>query len=285
MTILTNDRKVIVQGITGKRGRFHAEEMLLAGTDVLGGVSPGKGGEWVAGLPVFDSVDIAAEMTGANTSAIFVPPAFAADAILEAIDAHIELIVCVTEGIPMYDMTRVYNYLQRSESRLIGPNCPGVFSPGITNIGIMPAMIGLPGRIGVISRSGALTYDVVNTLSQHRLGQSTIVGVGGDPIVGTSYRDLLDLFESDPDTDHVVMLGEIGGRAEVEAADFIRTQMTKRVVAFIAGRTAPADRRMGHAGAIIEGGIGTAQEKIDALKDAGARVVFNPEDIPMQLQH
>lgn len=285
MTILTQDCKVLVQGITGKRGRFHAQEMALYGTEIVGGVSPGKGGEWVNGLPVFDSVDLAVEMTGANTSVIFVPPAFAADAIFEAVDAEIKLIVCVTEGIPMYDMTRVYNHLKDSESRLIGPNCPGIFSPGTANIGIMPSLIGLPGHIGVISRSGALTYDVVNSLSNHNLGQSTIVGVGGDPIVGTSYRELLDLFEFDPDTEHVVLLGEIGGRLEVEAAAYIKSHMTKRVVAFIAGRTAPTDRRMGHAGAIIQGGIGTAEEKIEALRDAGARVVFNPEDIPMQLQH
>ncbi len=283
MTILTEDRLVLVQGITGKHGKFHTEQMMQVGTQIVGGISPGKGGDWVNGKPVFDSVSLAVEATAANTSVIFVPAAFAADAIYEAVDGGIELVVCITEGIPLLDMLKVYDYVKRSNSRLIGPNCPGILTPHQTSLGIIPPHIARPGGVGVVSRSGALTYDVVNTLSEHGIGQSTIVGIGGDPFVGTSFVDVLELLEDDPETEQVVLLGEIGGRGELDAADYIKSTMTKPVVAFVSGLSAPANQRMGHAGAIIEGGYGTAREKYEALKDAGVRTVLNPEDIVKEL--
>ncbi len=283
MSILSKDRIVIVQGITGKRGRFHAMQMSEAGTQVVGGVSPGRGGDWIDGKPVFDSVALAIEATAANTSIIFVPAAFAADAIYEAVDAGIDLIVCITEGIPLLDMLKVYDYVKRSKTQLIGPNCPGILTPHEASFGIIPSHIATPGNVGIVSRSGALTYDVVNTLSLAGIGQSTIVGIGGDPLVGTSFVDVLEMFENDPDTQKIVMLGEIGGRGELDAAHYIKSYMTKIVVAFLAGFSAPPNQRMGHAGAVIEGGRGTAQEKFDALRDAGVRIVRNPEEISSQL--
>lgn len=283
MGILTEDRLVIVQGITGRHGEFHTGQMLEVGTQIVGGVSPGKGGDWVKGKPVFDSVSLAVQATDANTSVIFVPAAFAADAIYEAIDAGIALVVCITEGIPLLDMLMVYDYVKRSNSRLIGPNCPGILTPNEASLGIIPPHIATRGGVGVVSRSGALTYDVVNTLSKHGIGQSSIIGIGGDPLVGTSFVDVLELLEDDPDTEQVVLLGEIGGRGEIDAAEYIKSTMTKPVVAFVSGLSAPANKRMGHAGAIIEGGYGTAREKYDALKDAGVRTVLNPEDIIKEL--
>jgi succinyl-CoA synthetase alpha subunit len=282
--ILSDDRLVLIQGMTGRRGRYHTARMTAYGTQIVGGVSPGRGGDWVEGKPVFDSVEIAVETTGANTSIIFVPPAYAADAIYEAIDAGIDLIICITEGIPIMDMLHVYHYAKNSESRLIGPNCPGVLSPGKINLGIIPVEVASPGHVGVVSKSGALTYDLVNTLSDAGIGQSTIVGIGADPVLGTSFVDILEMFESDPETDSIVLLGEIGGRAEIDAANYIQSRVTKRVIAFVAGRTAPTDRRMGHAGAIIERGYGTADEKIDALKKAGVQIVLNPERIVTELR-
>jgi succinyl-CoA synthetase alpha subunit len=281
--ILTEDRLVIVQGITGRHGEFHTGQMLEVGTQIVGGVSPGKGGDWVKGKPVFDSVSLAVQATDANTSVIFVPAAFAADAIYEAIDAGIALVVCITEGIPLLDMLMVYDYVKRSNSRLIGPNCPGILTPNEASLGIIPPHIATRGGVGVVSRSGALTYDVVNTLSKHGIGQSSIIGIGGDPLVGTSFVDVLELLEDDTDTEQVVLLGEIGGRGEIDAAEYIKSTMTKPVVAFVSGLSAPANKRMGHAGAIIEGGYGTAREKYDALKDAGVRTVLNPEDIIKEL--
>jgi succinyl-CoA synthetase alpha subunit len=283
MSILSKDRVVIVQGITGRRGRFHATQMSEGGTQIVGGVSPGRGGDWVDGKPVFDSVELAIEATAANTSVIFVPAAFAADAIYEAVAANIELVICITEGIPLLDMLKVYDYVQRSNTRLIGPNCPGILTPNEASFGIIPPHIATHGKVGVVSRSGALTYDVVNTLSLAGIGQSTIVGIGGDPLVGTSFVDVLEMFENDPDTEKIVLLGEIGGRGEIDAANYIKSYMTKIVVAFVAGFSAPPNRRMGHAGAVVERGHGTAQEKFDALRDAGVRIVRNPEEIVSQL--
>jgi succinyl-CoA synthetase alpha subunit len=278
------DTRVIVQGVTGREGSFHTRQMIEYGTQIVGGVTPGKGGEWIVGIPVFDSVEFAREATGATASVIFVPAAYAADAIFEAVDAGIELIVCITEGIPILDMTRIYDYVRKGSSRLIGPNCPGLLIPGEINIGIMPADVALPGSIGVVSRSGTLTYEVINVLSQASMGQTMCVGIGGDPILGTSFVEILEMFENDPTTDRIVLLGEIGGRSEVEAAHYIKSQMTKPVAAFIAGKSAPPDTRMGHAGAIIEGGEGTAQEKIDALQSAGVRIAEHPEQIPFLLR-
>jgi succinyl-CoA synthetase alpha subunit len=254
--------------------------MIDYGTDVVGGVTPGKGGEWVLGKPIFDTAKAAVDATGANTSIIFVPAAFGPDAIYEAIDAGIELIICITEGIPILDMMKVYEYLRHSKSRLIGPNCPGLLTPGQAKVGIMPGYIAQPGNIGVVSKSGTLTYEVVYALTQAGMGQTTCIGIGGDPVIGTNFVDVLRLFEDDPLTEKVVLIGEIGGRAEVEAAAFIRANMTKPVAAFIAGKSAPTGTRMGHAGAIIEGGEGTAAEKIEALQAAGVRVADNPEQIP-----
>jgi succinyl-CoA synthetase alpha subunit len=285
MSILVdNDTPVIIQGITGREGSFHTLKMIEYGTNVVAGVTPCKGGEWVEGKPIFDSVRAAVAATGAEVSLIFVPAPAATDAILEAIDADISLIVCVTEGIPVQDMMKVYNHLERSRSRLLGPNCPGLLIPEQTKIGTMPGNIARPGSVGVVSKSGALTYEVVYALTKARMGQSTCVGIGGDPILGTSFVDILGMFENDPDTEKVVLLGEIGGRAEVEAAEFIRTQMTKPVAAFVAGVSAPEGARMGHAGAIVEGGEGTAIEKIEALQDAGVRVAETPEQIPALLR-
>lgn len=281
MAILVDrNTQLLVQGITGREGLFHTEQMIEYGTNVVGGVTPGKGGEWVLGKPVFDTVKAAREATGANTSVIYVPAAFAADAIYEAIDAGIELIVCITEGIPVRDMMQVRARLDQSKSRLVGPNCPGLLTPGEAKVGIMPGHIAMPGSVGVVSRSGTLTYEVVYALTQRGIGQSTCVGIGGDPINGTSFIDVLQMFEEDPQTEKVVLIGEIGGTEEEKAAQYIATTMTKPVVAFIAGQTAPPGRRMGHAGAIVEGGSGSAAEKIAALQAAGVTVAQHPEQIP-----
>lgn len=281
MAILVDrNTRLLVQGITGREGLFHTEQMIEYGTNVVGGVTPGKGGEWVLGKPVFDTVKAAREATGANTSVIYVPAAFAADAIYEAVDAGIELIVCITEGIPVRDMMQVRARLDQSKSRLVGPNCPGLLTPGEAKVGIMPGHIAMPGSVGVVSRSGTLTYEVVYALTQRGIGQSTCVGIGGDPINGTSFIDVLQMFEEDPQTEKVVLIGEIGGTEEEKAAQYIATTMTKPVVAFIAGQTAPPGRRMGHAGAIVEGGSGSAAEKIAALQAAGVTVAQHPEQIP-----
>jgi succinyl-CoA synthetase alpha subunit len=272
--------QVLVQGITGREGSFHTRQMLDDGTAVVGGVTPGKGGQSVEGLPVFDDMVTAVAETGANTSIIFVPARFAVDAILEAADAGIELIICIAEGIPVHEMIMVRRYLQGRPVRLLGPNCPGAITPGVTKVGIMPGKIHQPGNIGVVSRSGTLTYEVVWALTSAGMGQSTCLGIGGDPIVGTSFVDVLALFEDDPDTAGVALIGEIGGAAEEAAAAFIAESMTKPVVAFVAGRTAPAGRRMGHAGAIISGGRGGAQHKIERLRAAGVAIADQPADIP-----
>lgn len=265
--------RLLVQGITGREGQFHTRQCVAYGSQVVAGVTPGKAGETVDGIPVFNTVGDAVGQTGANTSMIFVPPAFAADAICEAADAGIALIVCITEGIPVLDMLKVKNYLSLTSSRLIGPNCPGVISPGSCKAGIMPGSIHLPGGpIGVVSRSGTLTYEVVHQLTEQGLGQTTCLGIGGDPVTGTSFIDCLAAFEADEETKGVVMVGEIGGGAEEEAADFVRKKVTKPVVGFIAGLTAPPGRRMGHAGAIVSGGSGTALGKIEAMRAGGIQV-------------
>jgi succinyl-CoA synthetase alpha subunit len=280
MSILVNKQtRVICQGITGKAGAFHTKGCKDYGTAMVGGVTPGKGGETVEGLPVFDTVIEAVEKTGANASMIFVPAAFTADAILEAIDAGIDVICAITEGVPVLDMVRVYELVRRSNSVLIGPNCPGVITPGECKIGIMPGYIHQPGKIGIMSRSGTLTYEAVWQTSNLKLGQSTCVGLGGDPIVGTNYIDLFRRYEDDPQTEAILMIGEIGGTAEEEAAAYVKEHISKPVAAFIAGRTAPPGRRMGHAGAIISGGKGTAAEKVAALKDAGIEVADSPADM------
>jgi succinyl-CoA synthetase alpha subunit len=276
--------RLIVQGITGKHGSFHTQEMLKYGTMVVGGVTHGRGGEWVHGVPVFDSVKVAMYATDANTSVIFVPPRFATDAIFEAIDAQVPLIVCITEGIPVYDMMRVYAYLQTSNSRLIGPNCPGIITPPNAKVGIIPSEIVRPGNIGIVSKSGALTYEVMQSLFQAGFGVSTCVGVGADPILGTSMVEVLEAFDNDPETEKIVLLGEIGGRAEIRAAEYIQRYMTKPVVGFIAGKTAPNGVRMGHAGAIVEDGDSTAIAKIQALIKAGARIAEQPEHIADMLR-
>ena len=280
MSVLVNENtKVIVQGITGGEGSFHAKQMLEYGTRVAGGVTPGKGGQTFEGVPVFNSVAEAVAETGANASVIFVPPPFAGDAIMEATDAGLPLVVCITEGIPVDDMVKAYHYVQARSTRLIGPNCPGIISPGKCKIGIMPGFIHQPGRIGIISRSGTLTYEAVGQLTERGLGQSTAIGIGGDPVIGTRFVDALALFKDDADTDAVVMIGEIGGTAEEEAAEYIKQHYDKPVVGFIAGRTAPPGRRMGHAGAIIAGGKGTAEDKMAAMKEAGIHVCESPAEI------
>jgi succinyl-CoA synthetase alpha subunit len=288
MAILVDETtKIITQGITGKAGLFHSQKCreyaaeVRRGEEVLvGGVTPGKGGEMIDGFPVFNSVREAMEETGANTSLVFVPPPFCADAIMEAADAGIELIVAITEGIPVLDMVKVQRFLQtRPETRLIGPNCPGVITPGVAKIGIMPGYIHQPGSVGLISKSGTLTYEAAWQLGNQGLGQSTAVGIGGDPIIGTDFIDLLELFENDPDTEAILLIGEIGGDAEIQAAEYIRKNVTKPVAAFIAGKTAPPGKRMGHAGAIISGGSGTAAEKIAALEAANVEVAESPADM------
>jgi len=281
MSVLVgNHTRLIVQGITGKEGLFHAKGCREYGTQVVGGISPDRGGSEVEGFPIFDTVHAARERTGANASMIFVPPLGAADAILESLEAGIELIVCITEGIPVLDMVRVKRVLMDyPASRLIGPNCPGVITPGQAKIGIMPGRIHRPGRVGVVSRSGTLTYEAVGQLTALGIGQSTCIGIGGDPVNGSSFLDVLKLFQEDPDTQGVILIGEIGGSAEEEAAAFIRAQFTKPVVAFIAGQTAPPGRRMGHAGAIISGGKGTAAEKVEILRQAGVILVENPAEM------
>lgn len=271
--------RLVVQGITGKEGTFHTLQMVEYGTNVVGGVTPGKGGTTHEGIPVFNTVAEAVKNEGANASVIYVPPAFAADAVMEAADAGVALVVCITEGIPTLDMVKVKEYLADRATRLIGPNCPGIISPGKCKIGIMPAHIHKEGRIGVVSRSGTLTYEAVGQLTALGLGQSTAIGIGGDPIVGTTHVDALALFQADDETDGIVMIGEIGGSAEEDAASFAKENVTKPIVAFIAGQTAPPGRRMGHAGAIIAGGKGTAAEKMKALEAAGIRVVKSPADI------
>jgi succinyl-CoA synthetase alpha subunit len=286
MSILIDKKtRLLVQGITGNEGLFHTQQMLNYGTNVVAGVTPGKGGEWVLDgkVPVFDSVRIAQEATGVNTSVIFVPARFAADAIYEAADAGIPLVVCITEGIPVQDMMRVRNYLDQKGIRLVGPNCPGLLTPGETKVGIIPGDISIPGNVGVVSRSGTLTYEVLYALKLVGLGATTCVGIGGDPVNGTSFIDVLGMFESDPHTDKVVLIGEIGGTDEEKAAEFIADHLTKPVVAFIAGQSAPPGKRMGHAGAIVEGGSGTAADKIKALQDVGVQVASHPEQIPSLL--
>lgn len=281
--LLTKDTRIIVQGITGREGGFHTQQMIAYGSNVVGGVTPGKGGEWAHGVPVYDTVREAVKQAEANATVIFVPPPLAAEAILEAIDAKIGLIICITEGIPVRDMMRVNVKLRQSSSRLVGPNCPGLLTPGIGKMGIMPGYIATPGRVGVVSKSGTLTYEVVNALTEAGMGQTTCVGIGGDPIIGTSFVDVLEMFENDPETEMVAMLGEIGGRAEIDAAEYIAKHMTKPVAAFIAGRSAPPNTRMGHAGAIVDGNEGSAEQKIEALRQAGVRVADNPEQIPTLL--
>lgn len=280
MSILVDEKtRLLVQGITGREGQFHTGQAIEYGTNVVAGVTPGKGGQSVLDVPVFDTVKKAVDKTQANATVIFVPPAFAADAILEAADAGIALIVCISEGIPVIDMVEVYHYLEGSDSRLVGPNCPGVISPGKAKIGIMPGHIHKKGNVGIISRSGTLTYEAVSQLTALGIGQSTCVGVGGDPIIGTRYIDVLKMFQKDRTTKAIVMIGEIGGTAEDEAAYFIKKNISKPVIGFIAGQTAPPGRRMGHAGAIISGGQGTAEEKMKIMKKCGIKVCKSPADI------
>lgn len=280
MSVLVDkNTRLIVQGLTGKEGTFHALQMRDYGTSIVGGVTPGKGGATHEGIPVFNTVADAVRETGANATVIYVPPPFAADAIMEAADAWLPLIVCITEGIPALDMVKAYNYVRARGSRLVGPNCPGVISPGKCKVGIMPGRIHLEGRVGVVSRSGTLTYEAVGQLTALGLGQSTCIGIGGDPVIGTTQRDALELFHNDPDTDAIVMIGEIGGTAEEEAAAWAKENVKKPIVGFICGQTAPPGRRMGHAGAIIAGGKGTAAEKMAAMTAAGMHVVKSPADI------
>jgi succinyl-CoA synthetase alpha subunit len=280
--LIDKNTRLLIQGITGHEGSFHTQQMLAYKTNIVAGVTPSKGGEWVMDgkIPVFNSINLAVEATGANASVIFVPARFAPDAIYEAADGGIPLIICITEGIPTSDMMEVCTYLEQKQTRLIGPNCPGVLTPGESKAGIIPGDITFPGNVGIVSRSGTLTYEVLYALKQAGIGVSTCVGIGGDPIKGSNFIDILELFESDPFTEQVVLIGEIGGNDEERAADFISENMTKRVIAFIAGQTAPPGKRMGHAGAIIERGTGTAIEKIQALKAVGVRVANHPEEMP-----
>jgi succinyl-CoA synthetase alpha subunit len=285
MSILVNkNTRVLTQGITGATGQIHTRACREYGTQMVGGVVPGKGGTNFEGIPIFDTVEQARKATGANASVIYVPPAFAADAILEAVAAGIELVICITEGVPVLDMVKVKRYMRGTNSRLIGPNCPGVITPGECKIGIMPGYIHKQGDIGVVSRSGTLTYEAVYQLTQLGIGQSTCVGIGGDPIIGTGHVDVLKMFNDDPGTRAVIMIGEIGGTAEEEAAQYVKQNMKKPVVAFIAGQTAPKGRRMGHAGAIISGGRGTAADKIAALKAAGIAVAMSPADLGITMK-
>ncbi len=281
MSILVNkDTKMVVQGITGRSGRFHTQQCAAYGTKIVAGVTPGRGGSDVDGIPVYDTVSEAVMQTGADVSVIFVPARFdAADSIMEAADASIRLVICITEGIPALDMVKVKRYLEDKPTRLIGPNCPGVITPGECKIGIMPGYIHQPGKIGIVSRSGTLTYEAVDQVTKLGMGQSTCVGIGGDPVIGTNFVDVLALFEADADTEAVLMIGEIGGTAEEAAAQFVKENMTKPVVSFIAGQTAPPGKRMGHAGAIISGGHGTAAEKVEALEAAGITVAESPTTI------
>ena len=287
MSILINkNTRLLVQGITGNEGLFHTTHMVSYGTNVVAGVTPGKGGEWVLDgkIPVFDSVKLAADATGANCTVIFVPARFAPDAMFEAADARIPLIVCITEGVAVQDMMRVRNYLDQKKVRLIGPNCPGMLTPGESKVGIIPGNIAIAGNVGVVSRSGTLTYEVLYALKQVGMGASTCVGIGGDPVNGTNFIDVLEMFEHDPSTEKVVLIGEIGGTDEDKAAEFISAKMTKPVVSFIAGSSAPPGKRMGHAGAIIEGGAGSAADKVKALEAAGVKVAKHPEEIPSLLK-
>lgn len=285
MSILINkDTKIICQGITGSQGSFHTEQCLKYGSKFVGGVTPGKGGTTHLDLPVFNTVKEAKEKTGCTVSMIFVPPPFAADSILEAVDADLDLVICITEGIPVLDMVKVKKYMQGRRTRLIGPNCPGVITPGECKIGIMPGQIHKPGRIGVLSRSGTLTYEAVGQLTALGLGQSTCVGIGGDPVNGTNFIDMLKLFNADPNTDAVIMIGEIGGSAEEDAAQYIKKEFKKPVAVFIAGASAPKGKRMGHAGAIISGGKGTAEAKFKALEAAGCKIARSPADMGTTLK-
>lgn len=285
MSVLVNENtRLLVQGFTGKEGTFHATQALAYGTKVVGGITPGKGGSKHLDLPVFDTVAQAVKETGANATVIFVPPPFAADAIMEATDAGLALVVCITEGIPALDMVKAWQFLQGKPTRLVGPNCPGVISPGKCKIGIMPAHIHLPGHVGVVSRSGTLTYEAVGQLTKLGIGQSTCIGIGGDPIIGTTFIDAIKLFNEDPDTHAIIMIGEIGGNAEEDAAAYIKLHVKKPVVGFIAGQTAPPGRRMGHAGAIISGGSGKASDKIAAMEAAGITVCASPAEMGEKLK-
>ena len=285
MAILADKKtRLIVQGLTGREGTFHAKACAAYGTQIVGGVTPGKGGTTHEGWPIFNTVQEAADKTGANATVIFVPPPYAADAIMEAADAEIELIVCITEGIPTLDMVRAWEFLQNRRSRLIGPNCPGIISPGKCKIGIMPGHIHKEGNVGIVSRSGTLTYEAVHQLTQRGIGQSTALGIGGDPIIGTNFVDALDLFNRDPQTEAVVMIGEIGGNAEETAAAYVKANVRKPVIGFVAGQTAPPGRRMGHAGAIIAGGSGRASDKIAAMHEAGITVCSTPAEIGEKVQ-
>ncbi|MGF1473675.1 MAG: succinate--CoA ligase subunit alpha [Rubrobacteraceae bacterium] len=280
MSILVDENtRLLVQGITGREGRFHTERMIESGTNVVAGSTPGKGGQDFEGVPIFNTVEEAVAETGANASVVFVPPPVAADAIFEALDSELGTVCCITEGIPVHDMMRVSNYLNMKNATLIGPNCPGLLSPEKANVSIMPRDIFTPGNVGVVSRSGTLTYQIVNELTQRDIGQTTAVGIGGDPIIGTDFIEILELFEADPDTECVVMIGEIGGNAEQQAAEYVQSRMETPVVAYIAGFTAPEGKTMGHAGAIVSGGESTAEAKSEALERAGIRTATNPTEV------